>query len=252
MTSTLIPFENKRSWFEIRNATATSADLFLYDEIGAYGITAGAFIQMLAGLKVATLNVHINSPGGSVFDGFAIYNALNAHPASIVVSVDGIAASIASVIAMAGDKIVMAENAMMMIHQPWTQLSGYAQDLRKQADILDKLQENIVNAYASRTGMKPADVLAAMEAETWYTAAECVAKGFATEVTPAKQIAAKLTLSDFAFKNAPLPAPAPVVEAPPAPAPAEAAEPTLSAIAEDKKTPLSIYLLRQSLLEKMQ
>ena len=86
-----------KAWYEIRNATATSADLYLYEEIGAWGTTAAEFVQELTALEVTTLNVHINSPGGSVFDGFAIYNALSAHPARVLVSVDGIAASIASV-----------------------------------------------------------------------------------------------------------------------------------------------------------
>ena len=227
MKTKLIPFSDSRKWFEIRNATDASADIFIYDEIGVFGITASDVIGMLQGLKVATLNVHINSPGGSVFDGFAIYNALQRHPAQIIVHIDGLAASIASIIAMAGDEILMAENAMMMVHRPSVGMFGYADELRKEADVLDVLEGNLVSIYAARTGMTPEDVQAAMTAETWFTAAQCKAKGFCTEVIASKQIAAHFDLS--AFKNAPAPLPS----------------------SEDTKTPpLSIFLLRQALLEQ--
>lgn len=225
--SKVVPFSETRKWFEVRNATATAADIFIYDEIGVFGVTAADVIVMLQGLKVSTLNVHLNSPGGSVFDGLAIYNALNAHPASITVHIDGLAASIASVIAMAGDEIVMAENAMMMIHRPSVGMFGYADELRKQADVLDVLEGNLVAVYAARTGMPPEDVKAAMHAETWFTAAQAKANGFCSSVTAAKKVAAHFDLS--AFKNAPAPLPS----------------------SEDNKTPpLSVFLLRQSLLEK--
>jgi ATP-dependent Clp protease protease subunit len=219
-------FDSSRRWFEVRNATAASADVFLYDEIGMWGITASDVIKMLNELKVPKLNVHINSPGGSVFDGFAIYNALNAHPASIVVHIDGIAASIASVIAMAGDEIRMAENSMMMIHNPWVAVVGQAKDLRSSADILDKLRENIVATYAARTGMKPEGIAAAMDGESWFSAAECKANGFCSEVIEAKKMAAHFDLS--AFKNAPT---------------------TFSAPAENNEAPLQLSLQRLKLLE---
>ena len=214
-----------------RNVTATSADLYLYEPIG-FGVSASEFIKQLVGLKVSTINVHINSPGGSVFDGFAIYNALHAHPASIVVHIDGIAASIASVIAMAGDKILMAENAMMMVHCPSCGADGGADYLRTQADVLDQLETNIANVYAARSGMSPGDAVAMMESETWLTAAECLAKGLCTEVVQGKKMAAHFDAAQFiaGFKTAP--AALPLVE-------------------EDNKTPpLSILLLRQALLEK--
>lgn len=222
----VVPFPTDKKWFEVRNATATAADIFLYDEIGVYGVTAGDFIAMLNGLKVSALNVHINSPGGSVFDGLAIYNALSAHPAKVVVHIDGIAASIASVIAMAGDEIVMASNAMVMIHCPSCGVTGYAGDLRKQADVLDVLEGNLIAIYAARTGMKPDELKAAMVGETWFTSAQCKANGFCTSVVAAKKIAAHFDLS--AFKNAP----------------------TLTSPEEDKTPPLSLLLMKQSLLEK--
>tara|TARA_R110000868_G_scaffold176896_1_gene414862 strand:- start:3496 stop:4179 length:684 start_codon:yes stop_codon:yes gene_type:complete len=226
MKTEVIPFVAGRKWFEVRNATATSADLFLYDEIGVFGVTAADFITMLNGLKVRVLNVHINSPGGSVFDGLAIHNALNALPAEVVVYVDGIAASIASVIAMAGDEIIMAQNAMMMIHCPSCGVMGYAGDLRKQADVLDVLEGNLVSIYAARTGMAPDELRTAMQAETWFTAEQCKANGFCTSVVAAKKIAAHFDLT--AFRNAP----------------------TLSSPEENKTPPLSLLLMKQSLLEK--
>lgn len=230
-----LSFDPSRKWFEIRNATATSADVFIYDEIGYFGITAGDVIKQLNELKVGTLNVHINSPGGSVFDGFAIYNALHSHPAKVLVQIDGIAASIASVIAMAGDEISMAENAMVMIHRPSCMAMGYANELRAQADVLDKLHENIAQVYVARTGMALDAVNAAMENETWYSSGECKALGFCSAVIASKKMAASFDLS--AFKNAPKPLPTDAH----------------TVRSEDNKTPpLSVYLLRQSLLESQQ
>lgn len=221
-----ISFDPSRKWFDLRNVTADSADIFIYDEVGSYGVSASDVIGQLQALKVGTLNVHINSPGGSVFDGFAIYNALNAHPASIIVHIDGLAASIASVIAMAGDEIRMAENAMLMVHPPSCGVMGFAKDLRSQADVLDQLEQNIAKVYSARTGMTMEATLAAMSAETWYTASQCFENKLCTLVIAAKKIAAHFDLS--AFRNAPAPLPSP----------------------ESSKTPpLSIFLLRQSLLE---
>ena len=107
-----------RCWYEFRGQ-AKGAEIVIYDEIGAFGIPAKAFVDELKALgPVAELTVRINSPGGSVFDGVAIYNALKRHDAAITVWIDGIAASIASMIAMAGDEVVMPENAMLMLHDP--------------------------------------------------------------------------------------------------------------------------------------
>src|SRR5690606_20024488 len=102
--------------------------------------------------RVETLNVFINSPGGSVFQGQAIYNILKRQKARVNVYIDGLAASIASVIAMAGDTIFMPKNAMMMVHNPWTFSIGNAQDLRKEADTLDKIRETLIEAYLSKAG----------------------------------------------------------------------------------------------------
>ena len=129
-----------KRWFDFR-AQARGAEIVIYDEIGAFGIPAKAFLDELKALgPVAELTVRINSPGGSVFDGVAIYNALKRHDARLTVWIDGIAASIASMIAMAGDEVVMPENAMLMLHDPSGLVMGTAADMRGMAEALDKMK----------------------------------------------------------------------------------------------------------------
>jgi len=190
---------------EVLNKTAKSADLYMYDEIGPWGITASALAPVLSSLADReVINLHINSPGGSVFDGVAIYNMLLSHNADIHVFVDGLAASIASLIAMAGDQIHMAENAMMMVHNPWAIVAGNAKELRKQADVMDQIQQTLVTTYVSRTGQKTEDVQQLMDAETWLTAARAKELGFATHVDEAQKIAAKWDPACFsAYHNTP-------------------------------------------------
>lgn len=179
-----------------------TGEIWLYDQVGEGffgGMSAKSFVSELQKLgKVDTINLHINSPGGSVFEGLTIYNALAQHPARIVVDVDGLAASIASVIAMAGDEVRIAENAMMMIHNPYTIALGDSSEMRKTADLLDQISGNIVATYAKQTKMPTADIQALMDDETWMTAGEAVDKGFATHVTAEQKAAA---CSDFDFSN---------------------------------------------------
>ena len=144
----------------------------IYDEIGAFGIPAKAFLDELKALgPVAELTVRINSPGGSVFDGVAIYNALKRHDAAITVWIDGIAASIASMIAMAGDEVVMPENAMLVLHDPSGLVAGTASDMRAMAEALDRMKAGMVAAYRDKSGRDDAEIEALMEAETWLSAA---------------------------------------------------------------------------------
>ncbi|WP_313687581.1 head maturation protease, ClpP-related, partial [Pantoea sp.] len=118
----------------------SAADIYIYDEIGYWGVTAQSFAASLKALgDIDHINLHIHSPGGDVFDGIAIYNLLNAHSATKTVYIDGLAASMASVIAMVGNPIIMPENAMMMIHKPWGITGGDANDMRDYADLLDKV-----------------------------------------------------------------------------------------------------------------
>ncbi len=162
------------------------AEVLIYDPIGedwlGNGVTAKKFRDDLAAMgDVQEIVVRINSPGGEVFDGFAIYNALKQHKAQVVVHIDGLAASIASVIAMAGDKVVMGEGAMFMVHSPWTVALGNADQMRDIADMLDKVEVGLVDAYVAKTGKSRAEVEKWMDGETWFTRDESIAAGLADD-----------------------------------------------------------------------
>lgn len=176
-----------RPGFEIRNAASgDEAELLVYDEIDSWwGVSAGDVISELAQVTAPNLRVRVNSPGGSVFEGLAIANALRAHPANVIVQVDGLAASIASVIAMAGDRLVMMPNSMLMIHEASGICFGDATDMQQMADVLSKISDNIAGAYAAKAGGTPEDWRATMRAETWYLPADAVAAGLADEAIPA-------------------------------------------------------------------
>lgn len=191
-----------KKWFEISNVTEQSADVYIYDFIGEFGVSAPAFLAQIQALKVPCLNVHVNSGGGSVFDGLAIYNGLVAHSAKVICYIDGIAASIASVICMAGDEIIMAENAFMMIHQVSTESNGNAGQMRTQAEFMDKLDASIVNIYAARTGGDPEVIAVMMGAETWLNAEDALDLCFCTSVSPCKT-AATCAVDLSKFRNAP-------------------------------------------------
>lgn len=185
-------------------ARGSRGEVWLYDVIGASfwgdGITAKSFQQELAALgKVSTLNVHINSPGGDVFDGFAIYNQLRQHPASVEVDVDGVAASIASIIAMAADpgKLRMAKNALMMIHNPQGGAYGDETELERVIALLRSVKGNLAETYVDRTGNKRATVDAWMSDETWFTAETAHLHGFVDSVTGDSAVTACLDLKDF-------------------------------------------------------
>lgn len=185
-------------WYDFKAAAAESevASVSIFDDIGYWGVTAQSFINdMKASIGSAkSLDVEINSPGGSVFDGLAIHNALrnlSASGVAVNVKVMGVAASIASIVAMAGDTITMPENAFMMIHQPWSFAGGNAGELRAEADVLDKLNNSLVAIYTARTGKPEADIRAMLATDTWLSAAEAKEAGFATEVTPAFQATAR-------------------------------------------------------------
>jgi ATP-dependent protease ClpP protease subunit len=175
-----------RSWYRITNQTADEAEVMLYDEVGGwYGATADQFIADLRGVTAPNLRVRINSPGGSVFEGIAIANALRSHPANVTVQVDGIAASIASVIAMAGDRIEMAPNTMLMIHDASGLCMGNASDMEEMAELLDLISDNIADAYAARAGGTRDEWRARMRSETWYLPEDAVENGLADEAIQA-------------------------------------------------------------------
>ena len=191
---------------QIVNAAETP-EILLFDIIGPseFGfISPRDVAQALKEIgPVDALTVRINSPGGSIYDGMAIYNLLKNHRAHITVEIDGLAASIASVIAQAGDTIRIAENALMMTHLPAVIMFGTADDLRKGADVLDTMKDQIADVHAARSGRPAAEFLALMEAETWFSGAEAVEAGMATEISENKQVTNAFDLSHF--KNAPKP-----------------------------------------------
>lgn len=182
-------------------ASGKRGEIFVYDAIGkSYfddGVSAKSFAESLKSLgNVQALDLYINSPGGSVFEGVAIYNQLKRFQAQKVVHVDGIAASIASIIAMAGDEINIAANGTMMIHNPWGMAIGGATEMRKQADALDQLRSTLLDTYVARTGSSAKDVGEWMDAETWMTADEAVKRGFATKKTDNVQFEVSFPLLD--------------------------------------------------------
>ncbi|UXE39621.1 Clp protease ClpP [Raoultella ornithinolytica] len=176
------------SWFRMQASSGDEADIYIYDEIGYWGVTAKQFVSDLKALgDITHINLHINSPGGDVFDGIAIFNALKHHGAAITVHIDGLAASMASVIAMVGNPVIMPENTMMMIHKPWGFAGGDANDMRDYAELLDKVESVLIPAYAAKTGKSSEEIAAMLEDETWMDGSECVALGFADQVTPSLQ-----------------------------------------------------------------
>jgi ATP-dependent protease ClpP protease subunit len=189
------------SWYSIRNISDDDAEIFIYDEIGYWGVTANDFIGDLRAIKASKIALHINSPGGDVFDGVAIFNALVRHKAQITVSVDGIAASAASFIAMAGDEVVMAPHSQMMIHEASGLCIGAADDMRKLADILDKSSDNIASIYAERTGKPVAEFRELMKDETWFSDVEAVEAGLADRIDGEDEEAAAARAA-IAIRNA--------------------------------------------------
>ncbi len=172
--------------------SASSLVVDLYDVIGdACGTsTARSVRDVLKGSPNAkSITCRINSPGGNVFDGIAIYNLLKEHPASVTVQIDALAASIASVIAMAGDKRCMASNAMMMLHNPSALQNGDAESLRKTSELLDKTAKHMAQIYSECSSMSMDEVLRVMNAETWFTATEALKVGLIDEIVAAKAAA---------------------------------------------------------------
>ena len=189
------------------SAKGARGEIYLYGDVGDEwfgGVTAKQFADDLKALgAVSDIDLRINSYGGNVFDGLSIYRLLVEHKARIVVHVDGVAASIASIIAMAGDEIRIAEAGQMMIHNAWGIGIGEASDLRRMADLLDTTTASLRDVYVARTGMDADEVSRLMDAETWFPASEAVEKGFATTVAENLRIAAKFDPSKHRFRNAP-------------------------------------------------
>jgi ATP-dependent protease ClpP protease subunit len=228
--------DGSESWYRITNAIEPTDNpcLYLYGDIGSWGITAAQCIAELSEMTAPVIDVYISSPGGEVFEGLALYSALRAHRAKIMVRIDSLAASIASVIAMAGDRVTISPGAQVMIHDANTVVCGDPAELRKTADFLDAQSDNIAAIYQERAGGTVKQWRARMIEETWYFADEAVAAGLADEVgKPARQdttaeaaaMAAAWDLKVYNYaherrEDAPAPLIETAPEAPPAPEPA--------------------------------
>ena len=185
------------------------AEIFLYDAIVSSqeeadwygGVAPEAFVKAVRGIDAGTIHLRINSPGGSVFAARAMEQALREHKARIVVHIDGIAASAATFIAMAGDEIVMNKGAMFMIHKAWTWMAGNADDLAKEAGLLAKIDGTLAQTYADRTGKDVETINGWMADETWFTADEAVEYGFADKLAET-EARAEWNLSAYAHAPA--------------------------------------------------
>lgn len=188
--------------FEAKETEAGVTQIDLYDEIGFWGVTAKGFRSRL---KEATGDIvlRINSPGGDVLDGIAIYNDLLAYDGNVKVEITGVAASIASIIAMAGDEIVIAPNAFFMIHNAWTIAVGNRHDFGDVASTLSKIDDALARTYAAQTKTGIRDIKKWMDDETWLTAREAVDAGFASSIAEAAASEAKAKFDLSVFGNVP-------------------------------------------------
>lgn len=174
----------------IKQQTENSVNIYLYGDIADYwwddeSNSAKCLKDKLAELNdVTEINLHINSLGGDVIEGIAMFNLLKQHPAKVNVYVDGFACSIASVIAMAGDTVYMPKNSMMMVHNCWTYAGGNSKELRKTADDLDKIMEASIESYLSKINISRKELVELLDAETYLTAEECYNMGFADVLMP--------------------------------------------------------------------
>lgn len=175
-------FNSSRRWFDIQSKADEDATIRIYDYIGWGGVTAADFAKELKSVTAKTINVRVNTPGGDVFEGLAILNSLKDHGATIHVKIDGLAASIGSIIAMAGHTITMGESAFMMVHNPWALTIGNANDMREMAAVLDKIGGSLAGIYASRAKVTIEQAQSWMGNETWFTAEEAKAAGLADAV----------------------------------------------------------------------
>jgi len=233
------------SWYEIRDAVGDTVEVLLYDEIGSWGISAKDFVDQLQAVKAKTINVRVNSPGGDVFDGVAIYNALKNHPAAVHVVVDGVALSSASFITQAADTVLMGMGSTMMIHEPAGMVMGDASDMDKMAEVLNKMGDTIAAFYAARAGGDEPLWRARMRLESWYRAQEAVDIGLADGVVGGKTENRAGIFNLARFKNvpewvpqaAPAPVPVEVETEPPEPEPSPIAEALREGVREVVRNP---------------
>ena len=188
----------RKNWYDIKSKVSNDiVDVYIFDEIGTFGINAQSFIDEIKGFKNTPLNLHINCVGGDVFEGMAIYNVLKKRTAETIVYIEGIAASMGSVVALAADKVVMAENSLFMIHNAWGGAMGEAKELKKTANLLDKISNEIADIYIKKTNLPYDRVKEMMDEETWLNADEAFELGFVDSISDAIKVAAKYDVSKF-------------------------------------------------------
>lgn len=235
-----------KQFWQMKNQ-GDAAELQLYGVLGEEewwdDVTSKQFAADVKALRGKPLNVRINSVGGNVFTGNAIYSLLKTHDKKVTVYIDGLAASAASVVAMAGEEVIMPANAMMMIHNPWTVAMGEASDFRKLADDMDKIRDSILTTYENKTGMDRDKIIAMLDDETWLTASEAKDLGFADTILDDVKIAASLGGGSIAvngeqfslnrFKNLPVSL---VQAAADAPTPEKPQNPTAGTVTAASKT----------------
>ncbi|MDR0249845.1 MAG: Clp protease ClpP [Burkholderiales bacterium] len=189
-----------KSWYQVENSAANGkTKAYIFDEIGYWGVTAKEFLDEIKG--AGDIDLHINSVGGSVFDALAMYHTLKQHDGVVDVYIDGMAASSASIVAMAGRTIYMPKNAFMMIHDPIVAARGTSNDIKTALDLVSKAKEILINIYETRSRLPRAVIEKAMSDTTWYTGTEAKEAGFIDVVTDAIQLAASFNVADF--KNVP-------------------------------------------------
>lgn len=178
---TALATTSQHSWYRISALSETRAEVYVYGVIGDWGVSADDFVRDVSAMTADAIDVRINSEGGDIFDGVAIYNALVSHRALISTYADGVAASAASVIFMAGEKRVTRRASRVMVHRASTFAWGNANDLREMADVLAMIDDDMAGVYAAAAGGTAAEWLARMDATTWYSARDAVTVGLATE-----------------------------------------------------------------------
>jgi ATP-dependent protease ClpP protease subunit len=189
----------KPDWYRIEaKEDDNNAEIIIYDVIGWPFNDVFDLIRSLGGIKAKNITVRINSPGGDVFDGVAIFNALKEHDSRVTTRIEGLAASIASIIALGGDEVQAHKSAMYMIHDPWVMAAGNQYDLREIADILQKIGGNMLDIYYDKSNIGKRDLKQMMKDETWFTAKEAKDRGLVDTVLEAGAAKAKFDLSIFA------------------------------------------------------
>jgi ATP-dependent Clp protease protease subunit len=193
-----------KPWYKFAVNKATGGiDINIFDEIGAWGYSFNDFNKELQNAGSGKITLRLNTPGGSVWDGFAIYNVLSRIRDRVTVVIEGVAASMGSVIAMAGKKVIMPENALMMIHDPAGMVAGGPEELASFADMLSQMRDSIAKAYSDRTGIKIDEIRQMMAKETWLSAKDAVKMGFADEVEKPIQMAAHAGFDLKCYLNVP-------------------------------------------------